>query len=245
MYIYRVIVTTFDIMKDFLKGSKFYPLEIVIDDREPDAMLEYLLFYKNIIVRKERLLVGDYLLDSGLLVERKTPSDFNASIKDGRFFKQVGKLANSKVPACLILEGRKREYKNLGFSKNAVQAILMSVSLIFKIPILRSKSPQETVAIMLQCFKQLTKDKLADYKFHPRLKPKFQKSDKLLKQKIHVLEGFPGIGSDRAEQLLNYFGSLQLVFDATEEELLKVTGIGNSTIQKMKMLLQTENHCKP
>ncbi|WP_262918635.1 hypothetical protein [Belliella filtrata] len=40
-------------MKDFVKGSKFYPLEIVNDDREPDAMLEYLLFYKNIIVRKE------------------------------------------------------------------------------------------------------------------------------------------------------------------------------------------------
>ncbi|AFL84599.1 ERCC4-type nuclease [Belliella baltica DSM 15883] len=243
MYIYRVIVTTFDIMKDFLSGSKFYPLEIVIDDREPDAMLEYLLFYKNIIVRKERLLVGDYLIDSELIVERKTPSDFSASIKDGRFFKQAGKLAISKVPACLILEGRKREYKNLGFSKNAVQAILMSVSLIFKIPILRAKTQKDTVSIMLQSFKQLTKDKLADYKFHPRLKPKFksQRTDKYLKQKIHILEGFPGIGADRAEYLLNHFGSLQHIFNAPESDLLSVIGIGKSTVQKMKVILNKVN----
>ncbi|MCH7413605.1 helix-hairpin-helix domain-containing protein [Belliella sp. R4-6] len=228
-------------MKDFLSGSKLYPLEIVIDDREPDAMLEYLLFYKNIIVRKERLLVGDYLLDSELIVERKTPSDFSASIKDGRFFKQAGKLANSKVPACLILEGRKREYKNLGFSKNAVQAILMSVSLIFKIPIIRAKTRKETVSVMLQSFKQLTKDKLADCKFHPRLKPKFQKSDKFLKQKIHILEGFPGIGADRAEYLLNHFGSLQHIFNASESDLLSVIGIGKSTVQKMKVILNEVN----
>jgi ERCC4-type nuclease len=114
--------------------------------------------------------------------------------------------------------------------------------MVFKIPILRSKSPKETVSIMLQCFKQLTKDKLADYKFHPRLKPKFQKlrSDKHLKQKIHILEGFPGIGADRAEQLLNHFGSLQKIFNASESDLRKVIGIGKSTVEKMKMLLQDE-----
>ncbi|MFD2037287.1 ERCC4 domain-containing protein [Belliella marina] len=228
-------------MKDFLRGSKFYPLEIVVDDREPDVMLGHLFSYRNIIIRKERLLVGDYLLDSELIVERKTPLDFCASIKDGRFFKQAGKLANSKVPACLILEGRKREYRNLGFSKNAVQAILLSVSLIFRIPIIRSKTRKETVSVMLQSFKQLTKDKLAAYKFHPRLKPKFQKSDNFLNQKIHILEGFPGIGADRAEYLLNHFGSLQHIFNASESDLLSVIGIGKSTVQKMKEILNVVN----
>lgn len=233
-------------MKDFLKGSKFYPLEIVIDDREPDAMLEYLLFYKNIIVRKERLLVGDYLLDSELIVERKSTSDFCASIKDGRFFKQAGKLASSKTPSCIIIEGKKAEFKDFGFNKNAIQAILLSASVIFKIPILRSKTQRDTVSIMLQSFKQLTKDKLADYKFHPRLKPKFksQRTDKYLKQKIHILEGFPGIGADRAEHLLNHFGSLQHIFNAPESDLLSVTGIGKSTVQKMKNLLQNQIHPK-
>ncbi|MCH7401069.1 ERCC4 domain-containing protein [Belliella kenyensis] len=226
-------------MKDFLKGSKFYPLEIVIDDREPDAMLEYLLFYKNIIVRKERLLVGDFRLDSELLVERKSISDFCISLKDGRFFKQAAKLSNSNIPACIIIEGRKNVLKGIGFSKNALQAILLSVSLIFKIPVLRSKSQEETVKIMLQSFRQLTKDRLADYKFNPRWKPKFnrQKSDKFLKQKVHILEGFPGIGADKAEQLIKHFGSLQHVFNAPESELLKVVGIGKSTVEKMKMIL--------
>lgn len=127
-------------MEDFLKGSKFYPLQIVKDDREPQTIVDQILDCKNIIVRKERLLVGDYLLDNDLLVERKSIADFCASVKDGRLFKQIAKLANSNIKSCLILEGKEKEFRETGFKKNAIQGIIISISLVFKIPVIRSKS---------------------------------------------------------------------------------------------------------
>ncbi|MBW3469710.1 ERCC4 domain-containing protein [Arthrospiribacter ruber] len=224
-------------MGDFLKGSKFYPLQIVIDDREPQAIVDQILDFKNIIVRKERLPIGDYLLDSDLLVERKSVPDFCASVKDGRLFKQVAKLANSKVRPCLILEGKEKEFRETGFKKKAIQGMIISISLVFKIPIVRSKSPKQTISIMLQSYRQLTKDRLEDFRFFPRLKPKFRKSDAYFKQKVHILEGFPGIGADKAEQLLRHFGSLQNVFVSPESELVKVEGIGKTIAAQMRKVL--------
>ncbi|PRY87459.1 helix-hairpin-helix domain-containing protein [Mongoliibacter ruber] len=54
---------------------------------------------------------------------------------------------------------------------------------------------------------------------------------------MHVLEGFPGIGADRAERLIQYFGSLQNVFISPESELVKVEGIGKTIARQMRMVL--------
>lgn len=208
-----------------------------MDDREPQSIVDQILDCKNIIVRKERLLIGDYLLDNELLVERKSVSDFCASVKDGRLFNQIAKLANSNIKSCLIIEGKEREFRETGFNKNAIQGIIISISLVFKVPVIRSKTQKQTISIMLQCYRQLTKDKLCDFRFFPRLKPKFQKTDVFLKQKVHILEGFPGIGADRAERLLQHFGSLQNIFISSESELVKVEGIGKNIARQMRMVL--------
>ena len=91
-------------MSRILKTSYFYPLEVLIDDREPISVEKELLAKGNLLVNRKRLGVGDYVFDNDLLVERKTVPDFCASIKDGRLFKQMSRLANSKTPGILILE---------------------------------------------------------------------------------------------------------------------------------------------
>jgi DNA excision repair protein ERCC-4 len=62
--------------------------------------------------------------------------------------------------------------------------------------------------------------------------------DPLLAQKIHILEGFPGIGVDKAERLLLKFGCLQAVFNAEVEDLLNVPGIGKKTVEGMLEILK-------
>ncbi|WP_194973270.1 ERCC4 domain-containing protein [Aquiflexum lacus] len=224
-------------MSRLIKSSYFYPLEVIIDDREPMSVEKELLAKGNLLVQRKRLDVGDYIFDNDLLVERKTVVDFCGSIKDGRLFKQVSKLAKSKIPGILILEGKQKEFKETDFSVSAIQGILVSISLGFKIPILQSKGIKETVAIMLQGYKQLTKDRLQDQRVYPR-KGNFKKGkDQSLKQKIHILEGFPGIGVDRAERLLDHFGSLKAAFDADFEKLLSVPGFGRISALKFIEIL--------
>ncbi|WP_332911510.1 ERCC4 domain-containing protein [Algoriphagus boritolerans] len=113
------------------------------------------------------------------LVERKSIPDFCLSIKDGRLFTQAGKLVNSRIPACIVLEGKNREFRKTDFSPKAIQGILLSISMAFRLPILRTKNTHESVEVMLQGFKQLTRDKLEEQRFYPRTfhsKPKKRSS---------------------------------------------------------------------
>jgi len=225
-------------MSKLLKSSYYFPLQVTIDDREPLTLEEAFQKMGNMIIRRQRLESGDYLFDGDLLVERKTIPDFCHSIKDGRLFRQVKNLTRCKVPACLILEGKNRLFKETDFSPQAIQGILLSISLAFRLPILRTKNSQETVQVMLQCFKQLTKDRLEDIRFNPRISSFKKKSNPLLAQRIHILEGFPGIGTDRAERLLKKFGNLHAVFTAEDEELLKVPGFGKKTVDRLREILK-------
>jgi DNA excision repair protein ERCC-4 len=225
-------------MANILKSSSYFPLQVTIDDREPDSLEQELRKLGNMIIHRRRLAVGDYLLDGDFLVERKSIPDFCLSIKDGRLFTQAGKLMKSRIPACLILEGKNREFRKTDFSPKALQGILLSMSLAFRLPILRTKNSQESVEVMLQGYKQLTRDKLEEHRFYPRPFHSKLKNDPLLAQKIHILEGFPGIGVDKAERLLMNFGNLQAVFTAQAEDLLNVPGIGKKTVEGMLEILK-------
>ena len=46
-------------------------------------------------VQMARLDAGDYLVEGGALIERKTYADFAASVADGRLFPQAARLARS------------------------------------------------------------------------------------------------------------------------------------------------------
>jgi len=83
-------------MSRIIKSSYFYPLEVLIDDREPLSVERELLEKGNLLVQRKRLGVGDYIFDNDLIVERKTVQDFCGSIKDGRLFTQVSKIGQKQ-----------------------------------------------------------------------------------------------------------------------------------------------------
>ena len=45
----------------------------------------------------------------------------------------------------------------------------------------------------------------------------------------YILQGMPGVGPERARQLLAHFGTVEAVVAADIEELTAVSGIGNGT----------------
>ena len=81
-------------------------VHIVSDDRErKSCVIESLLDIENVDVDVQRLPLGDYQIDSRVIVERKTLYDFAVSIIDGRLFKQMLCLANASSKGVLVLEG--------------------------------------------------------------------------------------------------------------------------------------------
>ncbi len=65
-----------------------------------------------------------------------------------------------------------------------------------------------------------------------------KKPEKLLNKKSFVLEGITGVSAKIAKDLLAHFGSVQNVVNATEEELLKVKGLGKAKIANMVEVLK-------
>ena len=81
---------------------------IVIDQRESrefdDALAEF-----GAKVERKQLELGDFLCSERLVVERKTRSDFESSIVDGRLFKQLHNLVASFQRVAVIVEGETTE----------------------------------------------------------------------------------------------------------------------------------------
>jgi DNA excision repair protein ERCC-4 len=137
-------------------STRGQPVDIVADDRErASGVIAFLSSIPEISVRIERLPAGDYLADRRILFERKTMQDFAVSIVDGRLFKQMLVLAKSKFRSVLILEGGGKDAEGLRVRREALQGALITISLIFNIPILRSMAPEETARLIVYAARQV------------------------------------------------------------------------------------------
>ena len=96
----------------------------------------------QVVVRLQRLPVGDYLVDDNLLFERKTLLDLTQSIKDGRLFRQGLRLASASARGVVILEGSSRDLAQSRMRREAIQGALVTLTLSFGIPLLRSANPR-------------------------------------------------------------------------------------------------------
>lgn len=137
-------------------------------------------------------------------------------------------LVKSKYRCALILEGDSFTAESLNISCEALQGTLITVSIIYGIPILRSKNLAETVKLMLFTSKQITTNSLGSLKRKtkpPKRKPKLQ---------LYILQGLPNIGVYRANQLLEHFGSVEKVVAVDLEQLVQVKGIGHDTASKIR-----------
>jgi len=167
-----------------------------------------------------------------LLVERKTFKDFVSSIKDGRIFKQAARLASGSNPNLIILEGTSQDIKSTEMKREAIQGALICLSVKFRIPVLRSLSPEETGKLMIAADHHLT-----GFNRHFPYRPSPFKRNAKLKQQIFMLQGLPCVGSARARLLLDRFGSLNAIFNASISELKATKGIGKYTAERISSVL--------
>ena len=212
------------------KNSK--DITIIADDREQKSeVIKTLSEIDAVSVEVKRLAMGDYLADNRILFERKTLNDFAVSIVDGRLFKQAVRLASSDYKSVLILEGTGKDLSEAGVRREALQGALITVSLILGIPVLRAVSHQETAHLMVYAARQIkniAKGSLQRQGYRPKAKKQKQ---------IYLLQGLPGIGRQRAERLLDAFGSVEAVITASYAELQSVNGIGTGVAEKIRWMV--------
>jgi len=178
-------------------------------------------------VELKTLEVGDYVLSDRVVVERKTADDFVDSIIDKRLFNQLKNLKKVEKPL-LIIEGN-----NFGrIHENALKGAILSIILDFGIPIIFTKDAEETADLLIKIAeKEQLKEKRA-------VMVRYGKTTMSLKeQQKFIVESLPDVGGALAERLLKHFKTVENVFTAKEEELMKVEGVGKERAKKIREVL--------
>jgi len=190
--------------------------KIVVDNREKNSLVVSELMKLGFDVEFEQLAVGDYLVGD-VAIERKTVADFKSSIVNKRIMQQLLEL--KQYPSHLLLvEGiLDEDLYSGGIHENAFRGFLLSVLLDYKVPIVFTHDERDTARYCYVLARRKDKGDLGI-----RASKIFLSEEE---QAQFILEGFPNVGAVKAKKLLEKFGSLLKVFNASEEELSGVLGV--------------------
>ncbi|MBS3116870.1 DEAD/DEAH box helicase [Candidatus Woesearchaeota archaeon] len=210
---------------------------ILADHREKGNKIVKELLDLGVSVKTAQLEVADYLLSGKVAVELKRIPDFVASIIDGRLLEQLRDLRKSFEKVILIIEGEEDIYSIRNVHANAIRGMLAAVTLDFNVPILYTKNPKETAALLAVMAKR-EQDSGRDFSYHER-KPRT-----IQEQQEFIVSSFPTIGVTHARNLLSSFGSLKKLVNASREEIMKIEGIGEKTAEKLVKIFEEEYNKK-
>ena len=219
-------------------------IRIVADEREKNSRVPNLLKLSGVFVDYKQLAVGDYIVSSETVIERKTIYDLINSVYDGRIFIQCSDLTNHYTKPLIIIEGNLTDLDTREHFENDSKLIidkirvayetLIKVALDFRIPILYTNSVFYTAELLVL----LASNQFRSKNDGPLLK-KIKKSNPFLLQQLYVLTSLPGIGSKLATRLLDRFHSPTNVLNASIAELARVPGLGNMRAEKIRKILDT------
>jgi ERCC4-type nuclease len=208
------------------------PVHIVVDHREkPSGVHEHLLELPDVTVEFRELPFGDYWVDDQLIVERKTMRDFAESIIDRRLFVQAGRLAQRIERVVFLVEGGMSQWEGINMGRECLQGAIITLTLLYGFPLLRSLHAEESARLMVYAAKQIQRSE-RETAYQNGRKPKRKRT-----RQLRILQALPGVGPERAEQLLEKFLAVEKVISAPQTDLETVTGIGPKTASAIRSVL--------
>ena len=214
------------------EAEKANPL-VYADSREGNSKVIRHLSEMEIDVKVRSMAVGDYQVSDEVVIERKTAKDFVDSIIDKRLFKQARELSEEFKRPLLILEGD--DIYNGMLHPNAVRGTLAAIAIDFGISIIPTRNSEDTAAMI----KRIAVREQNGEKTHIQIRTD-KKPVSLWEQQLFIVESLPNIGPVNAKNLLQHFGSVEKVMNASESELQEVEGIGKKTAKNIRKVVESE-----
>ena len=128
----------------------------------------------------------------------------------------------------MILEGTTADIPKMRIRREAIQGAIVSLTVIFGIPLLRSRGEEESARLLLYAARQLS---VISFRAIPRKGKRPQGKERI---QLHLLQGLPLVGPERAHRLLDMFGSVRAVVTADENQLAQISGIGKKVAQAIR-----------
>jgi len=205
---------------------------IIVDFREDNTSISDHLREMGVSVKPLSLKVGDYVCSERVCVERKSGEDFISSIIDGRIFKQAGELKDNFSKPVFLIEGN---YFPERINENAVKSALASIMLDYEIPIVMTKTEEESARLIFWLAKR---EQLISKK---GMGIKGEKKPKGLKDlQEYLISSLPGVSVVLSKRILKKFRTIKRFANATEGEISKVKGIGKVMARRLHRIINKE-----
>jgi ERCC4-type nuclease len=177
--------------------------------------------------------VDRYIISKRLAIERRTGSSFLRGIMDKTLFTSAIYLREHFSIPILMIEGEVN-YEYTMFDPQAVRGALSSMMLLYGVNVLSTPNIEETVNLiaMMARHEQIG---IRDISLIPK-----RKATDLADMQRRIVEMLPGCGMVMARDLLQYFGSVKRIVNATEEEFRSMRGIGPKKAAEMYQVLNAE-----
>lgn len=206
---------------------------VFADTREGNSKVIRHLFEMEIDVKVQAMAVGDYQVSDEVVIERKTAKDFVDSIVDKRLFKQARSLMEEFKRPLIILEGD--DLYNGMINPNAIRGSIASIALDFGISIIPTRNAQDTAAMIKRIAIREQSGEKTPIQIRTDKKPV-----NLWEQQLFIIESLPNIGPVNAKNLLEHFGTVANIINASESQLQEVEGIGKKTAANIRKVVDSK-----
>ena len=207
-------------------------IRIIVDNRERGASITARLERLGAVVKLAQAPVGDYILSDRVAVERKTVSDLQSSILDGRLFEQLSRLKEAYQSPFLLIEGDMSEF-SLG--ENIFKGLVAAVCVDYNVSILSTASQEETSDLIYYMAKREQNASGREMSMKGVVRS-FSDAD----FQEHIIGNFPGVGPKLAKSLLLNFKSLRSLANADVKDLMKVDKIGKKKAEIIHRILNSD-----
>ncbi|MCS7135210.1 MAG: hypothetical protein NZ893_02105 [Candidatus Aenigmarchaeota archaeon] len=208
---------------------------ILADDRERNSRIADYLKEFGAMVNFKRIDVGDFLVSERVCVERKTANDFISSIIDGRLFRQVEEMKNYYEKSILILEG----FNSSGrITENAYKGAIATLIINYDVNVFNVENEKETARMIYF----LAKKEQEEFNKSIFIKNKKKPKD-ICDLQLYFLSSLPGVSTITSRRMMEKFGTIRNLVNASELELITVKGLKKNNAKKIYSIFN-ERWCK-
>lgn len=202
---------------------------IVLDERERSG-INGLLSSMGAIVEVRTLEIGDFLTSERTCIERKTRSDFESSILDGRLFSQLSHMRQNYECAIIIVEGDSPKESRI--SRAALLGAYSAIMADYGCSLFFTRTLEATAELVFSIAKHEQLARKSPLRVYAK-----KKALTSAQMQRAVVESLPGVGPTLAKSLLKYFYTIENLATAPEAELAQVEKMGEKKAKEIRRLL--------
>lgn len=202
---------------------------LIVSPRLRGTALEARLQGSGFNLKTEDIESADIVLSERIAVAVRTVGDFIDGISDGSMLSTLSKMRHQYLHPILIVEGP-AEGKGVEDGNAAVYDVLGGLLSDFRMPILSTADAEETATAISSLLRQERARRSDGRGVQTKLDDD--------SRQLFLVQGLPNVSATIAQRLLERFGSVKAIADATPAQLMEVEGVGTVIAEGIHTVLR-------